>query len=83
MLDALLAVPLAVPLYVALYELPQPLLAVPPDVLPPDVLPQPLQPPQPLAYVSLLGWYAALTLLSVPLPSPLGCMGTGLHRLLA
>lgn len=47
------------------------------------VLPQPLPLPQPLAYVSLLGWYAALTLLSVPLPFPLGCMGTGLHRLLA
>ena len=78
MLDVPLAVPLAVPLYVALYELPQPLLAVLPDVLP-----QPLPLPRPLAYVSLLGWYAALTLLSVPLTSPLGCMGTGLHQLLA
>jgi len=68
----LLAVPLAAPLYVLPDVLPQP--------LPLAVLPQPLQP---LACVSSPGWYEALTPLSVPLTSPLGCMGTGLHRLLA
>ena len=73
-LAALLVVPLDAPLYV----LPQPLpLAVLPQ---PDVL---LPPLQPLACVSSPGWYEALTLLSVPLTSPLECMGTGLHQLLA
>ena len=68
----LLVVPLAAPLYVLLAVLPQPLpLAV-------------LLPPLPLlACVSSPGWYEALTPLSVPLTSPLECMGTGLHRLLA
>ena len=74
----LLVVPLDAPLYVLLAVLPQPLpLAVLPQ---PDVL---LPPLQPLACVSSPGWYEALTPLSVPLTSPLGCMGTGLHRLLA
>ena len=77
-LAALLVVPLDAPLYVPLAVLPQPLpLAVLPQ---PDV---PLPPLPPLACVSLPGWYEALTPLSVPLTSPLGCMGTGLHRLLA
>ena len=71
----LLVVPLAAPLYVLLAVLPQPLPLPQPDVLLP---PLPL-----LACVSLPGWYEALTPLSVPLTSPLGCMGTGLHRLLA
>ena len=66
---ALLVVPLDAPLYVPLAVLPQP-----------DVL---LPPLPPLACVSSPGWYEALTPLSVPLTSPLGCMGTGLHRLLA
>ena len=74
----LLVVPLDAPLYVLLAVLPQP--------LPLAVLPQPAVPLQPLpllACVSLPGWYEALTPLSVPLTSPLECMGTGLHRLLA
>ena len=75
LLVVLLAVLLAAPLYVLLAVLPQP--------LPLAVLPQPAVPLPLLACVSLPGWYEALTLLSVPLTSPLGCMGTGLHRLLA
>ena len=81
-LAALLAVPLGVPLAAPLYVL----LAVLPQPLPLAVLPQPAVPLPPLpllACVSLPGWYEALTPLSVPLTSPLGCMGTGLHRLLA
>jgi len=77
-LVVLLVVPLDAPLYVLLAVLPQP--------LPLAVLPQPdvLLPPLPLlACVSSPGWYEALTPLSVPLTSPLGCMGTGLHQLLA
>ena len=73
-----LVVPLVVPLDAPLAVLPQP--------LPLAVLPQPAVPLPPLpllACVSLPGWYEALTLLSVPLTSPLECMGTGLHRLLA